>query len=67
MMSAPSVDQITKAMVAAVEINAKLKSKFNATVSFIVDGGEPLILHCTKSGDENAKPDMQVKTSLQTL
>lgn len=67
-MSGPSLEEITKAMTEAVDNNKRLRAKFNATVSFVVDDSEPFVLNCKKlagSGDE--KPDLQVKTSLNTL
>ena len=68
-MSGPTAQEIRKAMEEAIEMNPRVKAKFNAIVSFSVDGAEPYILNCKKDGlaATTDKPDLQVKTSLQTL
>jgi putative sterol carrier protein len=66
-MSAPSAEDIMNAMTDAVTMNDALKSRFNATVSFSVDGAEPHVVNCTKSGVAAEKPQLQVKTSLEAL
>ncbi|CAB9509030.1 whole genome shotgun sequence [Seminavis robusta] len=66
-MSGPTAEEIAKAMTEAVELNDRLKARFNATVAFSVDGSDPFILKCTKSGKSSEKPDLQVKTSLDVL
>lgn len=67
-MTSPSAEEITQAMKEAVASNDRLKKRFNATVSFEVDGAEPYFLDCSKNGSTNGdKPDLIVKTSLQTL
>ena len=62
--SSPSLQEITDAMSEAVDLDGRIKSKFNATVVFTIDG-EKYTLHASKTQKE--KPDLQVTTSLQTL
>ena len=65
-MSSPS--EIATAMTEAVKLNPKMKTKFNAVVSFSIDGGDPVVLNLKKDGQPAGKtPDLQVSTSLQTL
>lgn len=51
-------------MTEAVEVDGSIKSKFNATVVFNIDG-DAYTLHASKAPKET--PDLRVTTSLQTL
>ena len=64
-MSNPTAAEIKTAMVEAVD--DRIRKKFNATVSFSVDGAEPFVLKLKNDGDAGGKVDLEVKTSLQTL
>jgi len=60
----PTLQEITDTMSEAVDIDSKLKRKFNATVLFDVDG-EEYTLRASKKDKDTI--DLRVKTSLQTL
>lgn len=60
---------IEAAMMEAVKLDPKMKTKFNAVVSFSIDGGDPFVLNLKKDGQDSGsgKPDLQVITSLKTI
>jgi putative sterol carrier protein len=64
-MSSPTAEDIKSAMNAAVD--DRIKSKFNAVVSFSVDGADPFLVRLKKDGDTTEKVDLEVRTSLDTL
>jgi len=66
-MTNPSLEEITSAMTEAVEMDGKLKRKFNAVVSFDVEGESFKLDARKESGEPKEKPDLQVKTSLTVL
>ena len=62
--------EITSAMSEAVDLDGRIKRKFNATVQFDVEPGpQTYILHATKkkSSLSLSSPDLKITTSLATL
>lgn len=51
----------------AAAVNDRMKTKFNALVSFSVDGADPYVVSLKKDGTSSGKVDLEVKTSLQIL
>ena len=66
-MTNPSLEEITTAMTEAVEMDGSLKKKFNAVVSFDVEGESFRLDARKESGEPKEKADLEVKTSLPVL
>ena len=66
-----SFADICTSMTNAVETDPSIKKRFNAVVSFHVDGEEFILDARSQNAEKNvtttSKPDLVVKTSVQTL